>query len=105
MQLFRSRHAFASLLLGVMVFWTLPRKVFHECATQRMYHAQEHDRSVQVDEHCPVCELAALPMLDDAQFVSYAFCTLLLSEVTCEGGSIPGAVLVESTGRGPPALV
>ncbi|MCC7501855.1 MAG: hypothetical protein IT229_04955 [Flavobacteriales bacterium] len=98
------RHTFALLLLGVMVFWTMPRTVFHECSGKSAHHEREAARSVKTDEHCSLCELTAPPMVHDAQYLSCGYFTLVLSEVSEQSTSSCVAALIERTGRGPPAL-
>lgn len=105
MRLAGFRHVFALLVLGVMVFWTTPRTVFHECAKQNAHHKDEHARSVRADEHCSICELAVPPMVQDAQVFTSGCCSLLLGEVTGWSATFSVPDPIERTGRGPPVLL
>ncbi len=105
MRLSGIRHTIALLLLGVMVFWNTPRTVLHECAKQGAHHEREHDRSLEADEHCSICELTVPPMVDDAQVLRSALCTVLRAEATDRLASCADGALVERAARGPPAVV
>ena len=105
MRLAGFRHAFALLVLGVMVFWTMPRTVFHECTKQDAHHESEHARSVRPDEHCSICELAVPPMVHDYQVFAGGYCSLLLGEVSGWSATFSASAPIERNGRGPPVLL
>ncbi len=96
------RRLYALLLLGLMVFFTLPRTWFHHCDGAEVHAVADGGVVVHADDHCPICEQLAPTMIADAVMPAFSG-----SDVSFELASLsPTTPLLEhSSGhpsRGPP---
>lgn len=95
----------AVLLLAVMVAWSLPRTVFHECErAQAGQHVSGEGAHVHADDHCAICDQDRPTAADDSERVTVKVPIghILLGAVqnVLSGTGVP----IGAVSRGPPAF-